>query len=423
MQEPTGNNEILIKEIERLKRVNEALMDRVEKGIDTAAGGAFSLFEKNVHLGKQVKERTLELEKLATELGKEKTKLSGIIQTLPGSVLFFDNNLLVDSSLTPFLKAGFNSVHDHSLEKILGPDLFQLMLEKMKLLGQTQEVVLFDFLKTTDSEENYYACSISSREKNQYVLYIQDNTVKYQQEKLIKLQEAKIQQSSKLASLGEMAAGVAHEINNPLAIINTSAYQLRKLLQRNNITIESLFHLVDVIENTVTRISKIITVMRDVSRENKGFIKEEVLLMDILNDVLALCAEKFKFHGIDLRLKISEDKKDHSILCDRLQFSQVLLNLLNNAYDATEGAAERWIELAFIESSHFDILMITDSGKGIPKEIATKIFNPFFTTKEVGKGTGLGLSISKSIMEKHNGSIELLLDSDHTCFVLKLPKA
>ena len=405
----------LLKEIERLKRVNEALMDRVEKGIDTAAGGAFSLFEKNVHLAKQVKERTLELQ-------NEKNKLSGIIQTLPGSVLIFDKSFHVDLSLTPFFKAGFNSVQDSSLEKVLGQDMYQLVQEKVHALDQTQKVVLFDFLKVSDGKETYYACSISSRDGNQYVLYIQDNTEKYEQEKLIKIQEATIQQSSKLASLGEMAAGVAHEINNPLAIINTSAYQIRKLLERNKVNLPPLLHLVEIIENTVSRISGIITVMRDVSRENKGFLKEEVSLTKILHDVFALCAEKFKFHGVDLRMNIGKEREDYKINCDRLQFTQVLLNLLNNAYDATEGLEERWIEVKFMESSHHDILMVSDSGKGIPKKIATKIFNPFFTTKDVGKGTGLGLSISKSIMEKHGGSIELLFDSEHTCFVLKLPK-
>lgn len=422
MEQKKSESNELLEEIARLKRVNEALMDRVEKGIDTGAGGAFSLFEKNVHLAKQVKERTLELEKVANELQKEKTKLSGIIQTLPGSVLIFDQDLQLDLSLTPFLKAGFNSVQDSSLKNVLGEDMYQLVQEKMNTLDQTQKVVLFDFLKISGNAETYYACSISSRDREQFVLYIQDNTEKYEQEKLIKTQEATIQQSSKLASLGEMAAGVAHEINNPLAIINTSAYQIRKLLQRNNISIPPLFQMVEIIENTVTRISGIITVMRDVSRENKGFVKEEVPLLKILEDVFALCAQKFKFHGVDLRINIGAGREDYKIFCDRLQFSQVLLNLLNNAYDATEGQAERWIDVKFMESSYHDILTITDSGKGIPKDIATKIFNPFFTTKDVGKGTGLGLSISKSIMEKHGGSIELLFDSENTCFVLKLPK-
>lgn len=108
--------------------------------------------------------------------------------------------------------------------------------------------------------------------------------------------------------------------------------------------------------------------------------------------------------------------------CDRLQNSQVLLNLLNNAYDATDTNEERWIEVEYDENSQFDILTVTNSGPRISNEIISKIFNPFFTTKDVGKGTGLGLSISKSILDRHGGSIDVHPDSLYTSFVLKLPK-
>lgn len=417
-QEPKSK-EFLEKEIARLKKVNEALMERVERGLDSQ--GPFSLFEKNVHLSTLVKERTLELEKLTTELENEKNKLSGIIQALPGAIFFFNNSYTVDRYFTTFLEQHFDIQEGLSLEKAIGKDFFDLVKIQAAKLGQNLEVVFFDFLSVSGDLERYYNCSVSSRNQGQFVLYIQDNTEKYLQEKLIKSQEAKILQSSKLASLGEMAAGVAHEINNPLAIINVSANMLKKLLIRNKIQIPAIETCVDNIEATIARISKIITVMRAVSREPMEFRKEEVLLTDLIQDVSALCGEKFKNNEVDFRVKIPNPLKA-TLYCDRIQLSQVLLNLLSNAYDATEGASERWIEVQYFEDPLYDMLSVKNSGSKIPKDIIPKIFNPFFTTKDVGKGTGLGLSISKSILERHEGNIELQTESENTCFVLKLPK-
>lgn len=417
-QEPQSKNS-LEQEITRLKKVNEALMERVERGLDSQS--PFSLFEKNVHLSTLVKERTLELEKLTTELEDEKNKLSGIIQALPGAIFFFNYAYTVDRYFSTFLEHQFDIQEGLSLENAIGNDFFDLVKRQAAKLGQKVEVVFFDFLSVSDDLERYYNCSLSSRNQGQFVLYIQDNTEKYLQEKLIKAQEAKILQSSKLASLGEMAAGVAHEINNPLAIINVSANMLKKLLVRNKIQIPAIETCVDNIEGTVSRISKIITVMRAVSREPMEFRKEEVLLMDLIQDVSALCGEKFKNNEVDLRVKIPDEFKA-TLYCDRIQISQVLLNLLSNAYDATEGASVRWIEVQYSEDSSYDLLSVKNSGNKIPKDIVPKIFNPFFTTKDVGKGTGLGLSISKSILERHQGSIELQTESENTCFVLKLPK-
>jgi len=419
-QKETKTKEFLEKEIERLLKVNKALMDRVERDVGTRS--PFALFEKNVHLASLVKERTLELEKLTTELENEKNKLSSIIQALPGAIFFFNHNFRIDRAFTTFLEKRFNTHEGCQLEEIIGGDFFSIVKQQVELLSQNLEVVFFDFLKANDEQEYYYACSVSCRNKDQYVLYIQDNTEKYLQEKLIKEQEAKILQSSKLASLGEMAAGVAHEINNPLAIINVAANMLSKLLKRNNITIPAIVTSVETIEVTVARISKIITVMRTISRESMEFRKEEVLFIELIQDVFALCSERFKNNYVDLRLKINNPNQDVTIYCDKIQLSQVLLNLLNNAYDATEGTEYPWIEVRFSDDAQNDFICIENTGKKIDKSIIPKIFNPFFTTKEVGKGTGLGLSISKSIMDRHHGSIELVPESENTTFILKLPK-
>lgn len=410
-------SENLEREIERLKKVNESLMDRIERGMGSGSS-PFSLFEKNVYLASEVKERTLELEKLTSEIESEKNKLKGIIQALPGDILIFDKNFNVNKSFNSFLIKKFNNKQGLSLKQFLGDEFFNIVKDKVSRFDATSRVVFFDHLSGSEEECSYYTCSISSQNINQYVLYIQDNTEKYLQDQRLKDQEAKILQASKLASLGEMAGGIAHEINNPLTIVSLAASSLRKMLIKSGVSIPALNQNVDIIEKTIQRISKIITGMKILSRESKEFKKEEVSFKEIISDVLGLCAEKFKNNGVELRLKASGS--ENKIFCDRLLVSQILINLLNNAFDATEDQNERWIEIGF-STGDFDVITIKDSGKGIPQQVKAKIFNPFFTTKEIGKGTGLGLSISKSIMDNHGGTIELDSQCENTCFVLKLP--
>jgi signal transduction histidine kinase len=103
------------------------------------------------------------------------------------------------------------------------------------------------------------------------------------------------------------------------------------------------------------------------------------------------------------------------------QVSQVVLNLINNSADAIEGSPNPWIIVDVVATGTSLFLSIMDSGKGIPEEIAKKIMNPFFTTKEVGKGTGLGLSIGKGIIEGHGGKLYLDRNSPHTKFIIELP--
>ena len=414
-------SEDLEREIERLKKVNESLMDRIERGMGSGSS-SFSLFEKNVYLASEVKERTLELEKLTSEIESEKNKLAGIIQALPGDILIFDKDFIVNKSFNSFLVKKFNTKQGLALKQFLGEEFFNLVKSKVNRFDATSRVVFFDHLSGSEENYSYYTCSISSQNKNHYVLYIQDNTEKYLQDQRLKDQEAKILQASKLASLGEMAGGIAHEINNPLTIVNLAASSLKKMLIKNGVSVPGINQNVDIIEKTIQRISKIITGMKILSRESKEFRKESVSFKEIISDVMGLCTEKFKNNGVELRLRASGHEMDSKIYCDRLLISQILINLLNNAYDATEGQNERWVEIGF-SSGEIDIITIKDSGHGIPQHVKAKIFNPFFTTKEIGKGTGLGLSISKSIMENHGGTIELDNDSENTCFVLKLPGA
>jgi C4-dicarboxylate-specific signal transduction histidine kinase len=138
----------------------------------------------------------------------------------------------------------------------------------------------------------------------------------------------------------------------------------------------------------------------------------------IVDDTVELCAQRFRMAGIDLEVVHADD--DAHVECRGGQISQILLNLLSNAFDAVDGRAERRVRLA-VATSELDVrIAVTDTGSGIPAEIAHRIMEPFFTTKEIGRGTGLGLSLSKGIAEAHGGQLALDPSSTETRFLLSL---
>ena len=236
--------------------------------------------------------------------------------------------------------------------------------------------------------------------------------------KELELSKIQLIHSSKMASLGEMASGMAHEINNPLTIIFGKISVIRIMLEDLKINNPDLIEEINKIKITTDRIGKIVKGLRTFSRSSNDDPFEIIPLERIVSETLDLCAERFRASGIEL---IIDPIPKNSIICRPGQISQVLLNLLNNSHDAVEELDKKWIQLSFKPSGTSKMqIIITDSGKGIPPEVAERIMEPFYTTKDVRKGTGLGLSIVKGIIENHGG--QFWLDSNHTNtrFVLEL---
>ncbi len=232
--------------------------------------------------------------------------------------------------------------------------------------------------------------------------------------------ERRLVEISRLASLGTLAGGIAHEVNNPLTILVGYANQL-DLIGKKGKEIDPLVieKLAGKIETSAYRISKIVSGLRTYARDETGEPFAEVRLKNIVNGAIALCGERFKNANIVVKLSIISDESLHA---KTGQAIEVVLNLLNNAYDAVLGQDTRWIEVSSKNGSEFIELYVTDSGQGIPVRLQTKIFAPFFTTKEIGKGIGLGLSTSSSIMQQHGGEIIFDASSPHTRFVLRFKK-
>jgi len=234
-------------------------------------------------------------------------------------------------------------------------------------------------------------------------------------------QQMTLANSARLSSLGEMAAGIAHEINNPLAIISGTSMVIRKRQQKGTLTDERLAEALNDIDKTVLRISRIIKGLRNISRDASDEECAEVALADVFSEVLAVCAEKFRNNQVELRLDLADEERP-VVKGRRVQLSQVVLNLLSNAFDAVEKLeGARWVELKVELDEAEPVITVRDSGPGIPAHLQEKIFQPFFSTKDVGKGTGLGLSLSKAIVEKHGGALGLETVGGHTQFTVRLP--
>lgn len=226
--------------------------------------------------------------------------------------------------------------------------------------------------------------------------------------------------SAKLASLGEMAGSIAHEINNPLAIIDGRAQNLKVHLERCPPNLSDALLSAESIMAMVTRIAGIVQGLQALSRnaDKDPLVNESA--KDIIEDSLALCRERFKKSAITLRSSISTDNL--TIICRRTQISQILINLLNNAHDAVVDRPDKWIEVSATDCHDAVEFAVVDSGLGIPPQLREKIMQPFFSTKPVGKGTGLGLSISKRVVEDHGGTFEYLGNAKNTTFVFRIPK-
>jgi two-component system NtrC family sensor kinase len=213
-------------------------------------------------------------------------------------------------------------------------------------------------------------------------------------------------QESKMAALGKMAAGIAHEINNPLAVIAEKAGWIKDLLKMEDIPNSKNFQ---EFADAVGKIEYHTNRAKTVTHRLLGFarrmepISERVSVNSVLDESIDFLENEARYRNIDIQVDYSPDLP--LVMSDPAQLQQVFLNIINNAIDAIGKNGEIIIRTQYRAKNHEISIEIADNGPGIAKEMINKIFDPFFTTKEVGKGTGLGLSISYGIIEKLGGRI------------------
>ncbi len=255
-----------------------------------------------------------------------------------------------------------------------------------------------------------------------YLLGItQDITEQKDLEKKLEDEQQRRLQDAKLISLGEMAGGIAHEINNPLAVINGYINNLSKMSGKKLLEPQKMDVILDKMSDTVQRITKITTSLRILSRDESQVECKSENLLTIVQETMDVCSNRFKSNNIELFVDISPEVK---VQCMHVSLGQVFINLLNNAHDALSelDQREKWVKIFLKNTKNGVKIIIEDSGKGIEKKIVEKLFDPFFTTKEVGKGTGIGLSLSKSLIEKQGGRLYYNPESENTQFIIELKK-
>lgn len=240
-----------------------------------------------------------------------------------------------------------------------------------------------------------------------------------QMENVLKERSEKFMGQAKYSELGMMSAGIAHEINNPLAVIQARTTQLLRIY-RNPDKQKELADGLQQILYTSERINRTIQGVREFVHQDDKSPATEITLKTLFDDVLAFCGQRMKNHGVNLRLYGLEN---FSVVGNKIQLEQVILNLLNNSFDAIEFLPDKWIEVSCYQKGEKVQLYFKDSGHGIPPEIANRMMEPFFSTKNIGKGTGLGLALAKGIVEKHGGNLQYLSDAPRTTFLLELPRS
>jgi len=241
-----------------------------------------------------------------------------------------------------------------------------------------------------------------------------EEKVEERSQQLRKIQ-ASLMQSEKLASLGRLASGVAHEINSPLTGILTFSHLLMRKLKDN----PELQKELELIVRETTRVSTIVRGLLDFARESKPQ-KRPCNINELILHTLSLVERQSVFQNI--RIVKNLDPQVPIILLDANQIQQVFMNILLNAADAMATGGSLTISSSPVPGDSFVRVNFSDTGCGIPEENLNRIFDPFFTTKADKKGTGLGLAVSYGIIDRHRGRIEVQSEIDRgTTFTIQLP--
>ncbi len=368
-----------------------------------------------------------EQQRLQVDLNKSKVFLEKILDAIPDPIFIKDAN-----HRTIFANQEFVRLADRKKSDLIGYfDSDFLPAETAKTYWQQDSQVLgtdtsFEFEETlTDSQGNdrqlltkKTSLQISDQQKV-LVGVIRDIT------EIKNIQNSLIEQS-KMASLGEMAAEIAHEINNPLMIIQAKAQILLTKLKENGgaIDLVKLPNDLKSIENNSVRIDKIIKSLKSVSRKSDMDPFAEVSILRLIDEAIEISRERLTKAQIQFEFKC--DKRidsGHKIWARGSEIVQVLVNLLNNSFDAIILLPSPWIKIELqLKNTNFQI-EVSDSGDPINPDIILMMMQPFFTTKKAGSGTGLGLSVSKQIIKNHNGNFYFDPTSKNTKFVVQLKRS
>jgi C4-dicarboxylate-specific signal transduction histidine kinase len=251
---------------------------------------------------------------------------------------------------------------------------------------------------------------------------LRDTTAEIQQrEQELREKQEQLVQAAKLATLGELTTGVAHELNNPLNNIGLFIGNVSDLIELGVLDRERARRDLTAATEQVHKASQIISHLRTFGRAAPAS-RERVAVNAIIVQALSLLQEQMKLRNIEVELELCDE--DPVVIGNAIQLEQVFLNLLTNARDALAQSARKLIRISSCVERNTLRLVFSDSGPGIPMGLQRRVFDPFFTTKQVGAGTGLGLSITYGIVRDHQGTISIdSVPGAGAAFIIELPLA
>lgn len=294
--------------------------------------------------------------------------------------------------------------------------------ERRRLAGQTERLdnarralmhILQDYHQSNDRLER-------SRKAMIHIMSdLHETTLEVQRrEQELRTKQEQLIQAGKLATVGELTTGVAHELNNPLNNIGLFIGNALDLLDVGGADKQRIRRELHLAGQQVRKATGIISQLRTFGRA-APITREPVLIRHVIEGALSLMREQLRLREIELELTITGDPV---VLGNAIQLEQVFINLLTNARDALTEAPRKVIGIVGMAKGPLVEILFRDTGPGVPEHLEQRIFDPFFTTKEVGQGTGLGLSIAYGIIKEHQGTITLIKHPDPgATFLLQLP--
>lgn len=352
-----------------------------------------------------------------------------VIIDAKGNIEYFNNNFVT------LLKEPPRVVRKAKLISDLIPKNVLDVMDYVSRAEESKSTVLSEEARVVLAETDYTlvlkAQPIECEGKSCFLISLNDLSVekklyeKYKdQMEELKNTHSQIVQADKLRTIGELTAGVSHEINNPLTVASGNAEIIEFCLENENLE-EERDGLVDAVANikdSHVRIQKIIHSMKDFLHKSED-AKEYCNLQDLIEKSVSLV--KRGFDDAKAEIKVDIQRADLVGLVNRLKIEQVMVNLFKNALDAMlEAKIDKpslSVTLSHKDEDSYMILDIIDNGPGIPDEIRDEVFNTFFTTKDAGKGTGLGLSIASRIIQSHTGKLEIVATDSGCHFRISLP--
>lgn len=452
-----------IKNADLIKTVNDQANDillekKLKEEEDKRKQAEKGLIDINKTLENRVKQRTIELEKEISErkkvelmLRESEEKYRQIYENATDGILLIQKGIivLINPTMVDLLERLPKDVIGKPLKEFITSDNAEQVQSYFEEERQTSSDTSFEIVITSKSMSKkwlelkintinwdeepgslVFASNITLRKLAQLNLTELNKNLKKRIE--VEVEKAKSQQQlliqkSKLESLGELSAGLAHEINQPMGGISMGLENIMYKISNKELTSDYVESKIKFLFKDIERIRKIIEHVRTFSRDQQKTDQEIFDINTVINNTISLINRQYTNHQVDLQFENPDIKL--STLGNPFKLEQVILNLLSNAKSAVDKRASlnsepftKQIKISCNTNNNYVYIKVKDNGIGIPKEIIDRIFDPFFTTKDEESGTGLGLSISYGIINEMKGAIEVMsAPKEHTEITIKLP--